>query len=109
MIALKSFVVDETYMLKKKSDKKQILSNNKNKALINNLIEEIEFLKTLAKTLSLSWLSKIQNIVTNISKIKIIRIVNKLKNLSHQEKPLKSKHQTIKILATLHPSTVLKY
>ena len=54
MIALKSFVVDETYTLKKKSDKKQILSNNKNKALINNLIEEIEFLKTLAKTLSLS-------------------------------------------------------
>ena len=37
-----------------KSDKKQILSNNENKALINNLIEENEFLKTLPKTLSLS-------------------------------------------------------
>ena len=39
MIALKSFVVDQIYMLKKMSDEKQILSNNENKALINNLID----------------------------------------------------------------------
>ena len=33
-------------MLKKKSDeKKQILSNNENKVLINTLIHQIEFLK----------------------------------------------------------------
>ena len=32
-------------MLKKKSDEKQTLSNNENKALINNLIDQIEFLK----------------------------------------------------------------
>ena len=30
-------------MLKKKSDEKQILSNNKSKALINNLIDQVEF------------------------------------------------------------------
>ena len=32
-------------MLKKKSDEKQILSNNANKALINNISDQIEFLK----------------------------------------------------------------
>ena len=31
-------------MLKKKSDEKHISSNNENKALINNLIDQIEFL-----------------------------------------------------------------
>ena len=40
-----SFVVDQRCMLKKKSDEKQILSNNENKALINNLIDQTEFLK----------------------------------------------------------------
>ena len=55
IIALKTFVVDQIYMLKKKSDKKQILTNNESKALINNLIDQIKFLKheLLAKTLSL--------------------------------------------------------
>ena len=35
------------YMLKKKPDEneKQVLSNNKNKTLINNLIDQIKFLK----------------------------------------------------------------
>ena len=32
-------------MLKKKSDEKEILSNNENKALINNLLDQIEFVK----------------------------------------------------------------
>ena len=32
-------------MLKKKSDEKQTLLNNENKVLINNLIDQIEFLK----------------------------------------------------------------
>ena len=32
-------------MLKKKTDEKQILSNKEKKALINNLIDQIEFLK----------------------------------------------------------------
>ena len=57
MIARKSFVVDKIYMLKVKSDEKQLLSNNENKALINNLIDQIEFLKkmnSVVKTLSLS-------------------------------------------------------
>ena len=45
MIALKSFVVDQIYMPKKKSDVKQTLSNNENKVLIHNLIDQIEMLK----------------------------------------------------------------
>ena len=32
-------------MLKKKFDEQQILSNDENKALINNLIDRIKFLK----------------------------------------------------------------
>ena len=45
MIALKSFVVDQIYMPKKKSDVKQTLSNNENKVLIHDLIDQIEMLK----------------------------------------------------------------
>ena len=45
MIALKSFVVGQIYMPKKKSDVKQTLSNNENKVLIHNLIDQIEMLK----------------------------------------------------------------
>ena len=45
MIALKSFVLDQIYILKKKSFGKQILSDIENKALINNLTDQIEFLK----------------------------------------------------------------
>ena len=45
MIALKSFVVDEIYVLNKKCDEKQILSNNENKVLTNKLIDRIVFLK----------------------------------------------------------------
>ena len=58
LIALKSFVVNQIYMLIKKPDEKQILSNNEN---------------------------------------------------TQKKKHQNSKHQTIKILTTLHPSTVLKY
>ena len=36
-------MIYQIYMLKKKSDEKQILSNNKSKALINNLIDQVEF------------------------------------------------------------------
>ena len=97
-------------MLKKKSEEKQILSNNENKALINNLIDQIEFLKNelLAKTLPFSSLSKIQNVVTNISKMKIIKIVIKLKISSHQNN---CKTQNIRQLTptTLHPLAVLNY
>ena len=45
MIAVKFFVLDQTYMLKKKSNEKQILSNNENKALICNSTDQIEFVK----------------------------------------------------------------
>ena len=38
MIPPKCYVVDQTYRFKKKSDKKLILSNNENKALINDFI-----------------------------------------------------------------------
>ena len=33
-------------MLKKNFDEKQMLSNNENKAFINNILDPIEFLKT---------------------------------------------------------------
>ena len=45
MVVLKYFVLDQIYMLKKKSDEKQTFLNNENKALSNNLIDQIEFLK----------------------------------------------------------------
>ena len=45
MSTLKIFLVDQIYMLKAKSDEKQILSNNEKKALINNLIAQIKLLK----------------------------------------------------------------
>ena len=45
MVVLKYFVVDQIYMLKKKSDEKQTFLNNENKALSNNLIDQNEFLK----------------------------------------------------------------
>ena len=44
-IALKSFVVNQIYMLKKKSDENQVLSDNKNIALNNSLGDQIAFLK----------------------------------------------------------------
>ena len=40
MIALQSFVAEQIYMLKKKSEEIQILSNNENKTLINNLLDQ---------------------------------------------------------------------
>ena len=40
MIALKSFVAEQMYMLRKKFEEKQILSNNENK-----LLDQIELLK----------------------------------------------------------------
>ena len=36
-------------------------------------------------------------------------IVIKLKNSSHQKNLQNSKYQTIRVLATLHPSIILKY
>ena len=77
MIALKSFVLDQINMLKKKSDEIQTLSNNENKPLINNLIDQIEFLK--------NELHSKDTIIKNISEIKIITIITKLKNSSHQK------------------------
>ena len=45
MSTLKILLVDQIYMLKAKSDEKQILSNNEKKTLINNLIAQIKLLK----------------------------------------------------------------
>ena len=98
-------------MLKKKSDEKQTLLNNENKVLINNLIDQIEFLKNELRSKD----TIIKLIIENskygneyFQKKKIITIVIKLKNSSHQKNLQNSKHQTIKILTTLHPPTVLK-
>ena len=111
MIALKSFVVDQIQMLKKKSDKKQILSNNENKVLINNITEQIEFLKN-----ELCSKDTIIKLFIENSKYSNVYFQNKKNNNSNQtekfvtpKKLQNSKHQTIKILTALHPSTVLKY
>lgn len=47
MIALKSFAAEQIYMLKKKSEEIQILSNNENKTLINNLLDQTELLENV--------------------------------------------------------------
>ena len=98
-------------MLKKKSDEKQTLSNNENKALINNLIDQIEFLKNELRSKDIIIMLIIENskYSNEYFQKKIITIVIKLKNSSHQKNVQNSKHQTIKILTTLHTSTVLKY
>lgn len=66
----------------KKSLEKLILSSNENKALINNLIDLVQFLtmNSTEKALSLSLSMKTQNLIMNISKIKIVMAVIKLKN-----------------------------
>ena len=97
-------------MLKNKSDEKQILTNNENKALINNLIDQIEFLKNELRSKD----TVIKLIIEN-SKYNNEYFQNKSNNDNQTEKfvtPKKlqnSKHQAIKILTTLHPSIVLKY
>ena len=40
-----SYRVDQIYTIKKNSDEKQNLSSNESKAIINNLIDLIDFLK----------------------------------------------------------------
>ena len=83
-------------MLEKKSDEKQILSNNKNKALINNLTDQIEFLKNELRSKD----TIIKQIIKN-SKYD--------KYSSHQKKPAKLKTSDNRILTTFCPSTVLKH
>ena len=87
IIALKSFVLDQISMLKKKSNDKQTLSNNENKSLINNLIDQIEFLKNELRSKGTIIKLTIENSKHSktISKIKMITIVTKLKNSSHQK------------------------
>ena len=70
MIALKS--LDQIYMLKKKSYEKQILSNNENKASINNLIDRIEFLKNELRSKD----TIIKLIIENFSKTIVIKLKN---------------------------------
>lgn len=50
MIALKSFAAEQIYMLKKKSEEIQILSNNENKTLINNLLDQTELLENVFRS-----------------------------------------------------------
>ena len=59
-------------MLKEKSDEKQILSNNEDKALINNLIDQIEFL-TLIRLgfLRVVFLGGVSYFKKNLSNINI--------------------------------------
>ena len=105
MKALKSFVVDT----QEKVWWKQILLNNENNALINNLIDQIEFLKNEFRSKN-----TIIKLVIKNSKQNNEYFQNKNNNDSNQIEKLATpkklqipKHQTIKILTTLHPSTVL--
>ena len=59
-------------MLKKKSYEKQILSNNENKASINNLIDRIEFLKNELRSKD----TIIKLIIENFSKTIVIKLKN---------------------------------
>ena len=88
--------------------KSKILSNNTHKALINDLADQIKFLKIELRSKCTTINLIIKNIITNISKIKTTMIENKLKNSSPKNLQ-NSKHQAIKILTTLYPSTLLKY
>ena len=45
MIALKLFVVDQIYLLKKRSNERENVTNDDTKILISNLTDQIEFLK----------------------------------------------------------------
>ena len=45
MIALKSFVVDQIYLLKKRSNERENSTSDESKILISNLTDQIEFLK----------------------------------------------------------------
>ena len=45
MIALKSFVVDQIYLLKKRSNERETSTSDDTKILISNLTDQIEFLK----------------------------------------------------------------
>ena len=78
----KVFLSRSNIYLIKKSLEKLILSNNENKVLINNLIDLVQFLtmNSTEKALSLSLSMKTQNVIMNISKIKIVMAVIKLKN-----------------------------
>ena len=98
-------------MFKEQSGKKPILSNNENKTLINNLIDQIEFLKN-----ELRSKDTIIKLIMENSKYSNKYFQNKNNSDGNQiekfvtlKKLRNSKYQTIKILATLHLSTVLKY
>ena len=45
MIALKSFVVDQIYLLEKRSNERENSTSDDTKILISNLTDQIEFLK----------------------------------------------------------------
>ena len=92
MIALKSFVVDQIQMLKKKSDKKQILSNNENKVLINNITEQIEFLKN-----ELCSKDTIIQLFIENSKYSNVYFQNKKNNNSNQTEKFVTPKKTAKL------------
>ena len=70
-------------MLKKKSDEKEILSNNENKALINNLLDQIEFVKH-----ELRSENTFDKLITENSKCNNVYFQNK--NNKHSKKPLQT-------------------
>ena len=79
-------------MLKKKSDKKQILSNNENKVLINNITEQIEFLKN-----ELCSKDTIIQLFIENSKYSNVYFQNKKNNNSNQTKKFVTPKKTAKL------------
>ena len=75
-------------MLKKKTDEKQILSNKEKKALINNLIDQIEFLKNELRSkgniITKSVKHQKQVLVKGFSGAKIV-------DMKHYKKPTREK------------------
>ena len=79
-------------MLKKKSDKKQILSNNENKVLINNITEQIEFLKN-----ELCSKDTIIQLFIENSKYSNVYFQNKKNNNSNQTEKFVTPKKTAKL------------
>ena len=86
-------MIYQIYMLKKKSDEKQILSNNKSKPLINNLIDQVEFFENELRSKD----TIIKPIITN-SKYNNEYFQNKSNNDSNQIEKIVTLKKTLQNL-----------
>ena len=86
-------MIYQIYMLKKKSDEKQILSNNKSKPLINNLIDQVKFFENELRSKD----TIIKPIITN-SKYNNEYFQNKNNNDSNQIEKIVTLKKTLQNL-----------